>query len=146
MPPDTETSYQRALRIADARNAEQWRAYRQRDPLPKAAFVDFELMLAPIVRVVEEQRFTKYVRVYEQDKIERPTERAAFAKARGDDRRDRMLVVRQQPRHEMRYCYGCQTRHGIGEFDSDKRAPSGLAFYCRRAKAEARERVYKRAG
>lgn len=145
----TETSFQRANRLADAAKAKQWRAYRAKDPLPKSAFDDFERVLRPIlvdIRNASSMRSTIEGRVFSHLYMRlRPTEDAAFIRARGEDKLNYLVVIRQEPATERRYCYGCKTRHAVSEFDRDKRVPSGISFYCRRARRELQHGVYRKA-
>lgn len=144
--PDTETSFQRALRLADERKAQQWREYHARDPLPKAAFVDYEVRLEPILLSYStghgERRSSRAARMYDHAYIvKRPTETLAFARARGDDWRDHLHVIRQEPRQQSRYCYGCGKHHPLADFDfitkkypqpsGHRRTPPGYRWYCR---------------
>ena len=143
-----ETSFQRANRLAEESKALKWAAYRQREPLPKAAFKDFDVQLMPVLTVTPggAYRSSKQVRTYGHHYMRlRPTEDKAFKAARGEDGDDKLVVIRQEPVVVRRYCHRCKIRRMVGEFERDKRFADGLACFCRSCRKEARRRVYRRA-
>jgi len=129
-----ETSYQRANRLADEASARRWRALYAHDPLPRSAFIDFDTRLAPVLVPYPahgDRRSSREARLYDHQYLRlRPTEDEAFIAARGEDWRDKLVFLRQEPARAERYCYGCKSRHLASDFSRDKRAPSGLAYFC----------------
>jgi len=152
LSPEPETSFQRANRLADEAKARKRREYEAREPLPSAVWIDYDIELVPVLVPVNgwllgDRRSTRKQRVYQHLYVtKRPTENAAFQRARGEDGLLHIVVLRQQPAVEMRYCLGCKTRHAESEFDwNKKRTPPGYRWYCRLWLRKYESRTFKRA-
>lgn len=152
MQSSPETSFQRANRLADEAKARNRREYQERGPLPPETWVDYDIELVAVLVPVNgwqlgDRRSTRKQRVYQHLYVtKRPTENAAFKRARGEDQLLHIEVVRQEPGVEHRYCLGCKTRHAVTEFDWDKkRTPPGYHWYCRSWLRKHGSRTFKRA-